>query len=75
MFCRGSSCWSLQGPVLSARQALVAKKLEEEAGEQKDKKDTKKEKKEVLLLSTCIFAAILNLYAFEIPTEAAILFP
>lgn len=38
----------LQGPVLSARQALVAKKLEEEAGEQKEKKDTKREKKEVL---------------------------
>jgi hypothetical protein len=33
---------------LSARQALVAKKLEEEAGDQKEKKDTKKEKKEVL---------------------------
>jgi hypothetical protein len=34
-----------QGPVLSARQSLVAQKLDAEAGEHK--KDAKKEKKEV----------------------------
>lgn len=35
------------GPVLAARQTLVARKLEEEAGETKEKKASKKEKKEL----------------------------
>jgi hypothetical protein len=42
----------LQGPVLAARQTLVARKLEEEAGETKEKKASKKEKKEVFLYCT-----------------------
>lgn len=36
---------------MAARQTLVARKLEEEAGETKEKKDTAKEKKEVLFLA------------------------
>lgn len=50
--------WS-QGPVLAARQTLVARKLEEDAGETKENKGTRIEKKEVLFL-LCLFRPFLN---------------